>query len=751
MDLSAGLVPAQQPSPAPLDLSAGLVPAQQPGAPTPSASDPGLWDRVKQGAKATMDAYLDPIKGVGEDVAEDVGGVDSIVHNVGEKIHSGLGEALAPQASINKMQELATPSDGSQQLYKGVAGVAEFMLGDEALKGASMTDKLAKIAPMVQKLEKSPALLHIAEQTIAKAQKASSVIAAHPNAANIAGTAFRQAVVGGGQAAIKGDDADEVGLEAGIGAAGGAVGEGLAGVYNAVKPGVTEIAGVAMPKLASQARGVARKIIGADIGEAPKIAAAQQAGSQQVIENVAQRATRKALEDINTTRMPIGVVQNPARALAAPGDMRPYTFDLQTGPAGMDIPESDRMLYRGQTQQIGAQQWTQGSDGVYQPNPSMRVPYSEEEPGTYQGLTGIDPSDQPAELEQPTVRGGGVLQTDDPAIAQQHLTALNEASDGSDDADLLGARDRLQQQLDFYHAAQNAGPKFAPIDTQRAASMVNSFKDASDQIQASAQPVYKKLDEVSGGEFQKWRNQQKAAANDIKRPGSVDAQNAASDRYSEATGHIDQIFKSFAGRANVSPEDYNAAQKAWTASKVLDQVHATVEGMFNGVPKSVSDSIASKYGPGEVQRQITRASTTRLGNLVNRVGLGKLNDVLGQDGVENLYRMADLMSDAKTATRTSELAKHVGRVAGLHGLHAGMGFALGYGGADIAGADSETRWRAAALGAATQGIGSLALRQMAINPHFGQLMDYAARNNVNPKLSIPLLTGALTQGVQAVR
>jgi hypothetical protein len=163
--------------------------------------------------------------------AENVGvgaakGLESTTEGIGSLIQKipGIGDKLIPQEGLTAENKQATPQ-GSDQ-FVGYAGenLAEFMLGDEALKGLSMADKFKQISGAMGILEKSPRLMRAIQMgaDIGKAQtelgpEEQAALKKSPMLARLVGAgmdALRQGAVAGVQQTAK-TGSPEKGLEAG--------------------------------------------------------------------------------------------------------------------------------------------------------------------------------------------------------------------------------------------------------------------------------------------------------------------------------------------------------------------------------------------------------------------------------------------------------------------------------------------------------------------------------------------------------
>lgn len=120
--------------------------------PAPTPPPPSLADQVNEVGDNLA-------KGFGKDILQTTTGLGHIIHNVGEYVHPGLGEAIIPQSGLTAEEAYSHPHGIAQHV--GVAGgsIAEFLLGDEALKGLSMAEKFTQVAKTMKMAENSPRLM----------------------------------------------------------------------------------------------------------------------------------------------------------------------------------------------------------------------------------------------------------------------------------------------------------------------------------------------------------------------------------------------------------------------------------------------------------------------------------------------------------------------------------------------------------------------------------------------------------------
>ena len=142
--------PAQTPR---SDVPPGFVqdnpaPAQSDAAQpsSPAAQQPAQPGIISQLGSAAADAGENFLTGVAKGAGQTVNTVSKALHAI-----PVVGETLAPSAGISAADTLETPHGVAQNFGVGAESIAEAVLGDEALKGLSIGDKLlhaGKVAEM---------------------------------------------------------------------------------------------------------------------------------------------------------------------------------------------------------------------------------------------------------------------------------------------------------------------------------------------------------------------------------------------------------------------------------------------------------------------------------------------------------------------------------------------------------------------------------------------------------------------------
>jgi hypothetical protein len=646
-------------------------------------------------------------------------------HGLDEQISHDQGEAAKPNENM------------SQSVGGGLETIAEFLTGEEALKGLSLGAKLQKIAPVLKTLEKYPRMAKILE------------------------TGIRQGTVGAAQSAEHGESASEALTTGAItGVTGGAAEAVIPAAYGGVKsliakirPRATVLEGANVPVLASQlpkAAPIAGKIATMATPGTEKMAEAQQEGGRNAIVNIAQRATRNGLEKVNALRQRIAAITDPSRLLEAPEGSKGFEFTID-GPPPQEVVEGGGTA-EPRKKQIGTQYVGgkgSGASPTTEAYPEGTFKYGDE--AALPAVSDADPfagkghkepvfqylsSPKGGTAATDVTKGGGQLKFTDPGQAQAYLSHLEDIHDSAQfaempkaqQAQITAARDSMQEQLGLYHAQERLNPHFEPVDAAGLAQHVSSFGDAADQLEASVKPIYQKLDEVSGGQFTALRNQSKAAAKVMFQPGSVKAYEEAVTSKAAADSGIQDLFNRYG--TEVSRPELQSANAAWRDANVLHTIHATVDGAIKGAPQDIADTLG--------KNRLIRGNSleTRLNRMLVKTPRADVERVIGYDGLQNLYRVSDLLSKPETALPTRNVAAEIAReMTRRVGKGALVGGVVGH----IFGQTAVGALTGAALEDGTRFI----LRQAAINPRVGMLVDRAVRHQVNPRIFAPLIASAI--------
>lgn len=214
---------------------------------SPASPQPGTGEQVAQGFGG---AAATTLAGLGK-IGSNIPGVPQVANAVGDVLGlpklNPAGPNANPYETVQKSTEQAAGQ--AQNTFAGKAGgtlenIAEFMTGEETLKGLSEVERLRKLMPVMKMFEDSPKLLA---------------------AAKAAMSAGKVGTVMGAQELAHGGTAEQAGEQAAIGTGLGVVGSALWGAgkygYNALKAaGYSGAALDAVTKIASESAKPAEEI-----------------------------------------------------------------------------------------------------------------------------------------------------------------------------------------------------------------------------------------------------------------------------------------------------------------------------------------------------------------------------------------------------------------------------------------------------------------------------------------------------------
>jgi hypothetical protein len=280
IDLSAGLVPKQGGLPAAgIDLSAGMIPKSR---------------GVSGSRDSPSTTVSDVVSDVGAGFAKGAGQTVNTVSKLLNKIPV-VGETLAPSQGVSAAETLETPTNTAQTVGVGIEGLGEFLLGDEALKGLSLGDKLLSAGKLAKTIEGSPLL---------------------SKAVEIGMNALRTGTVGTVQGLAHGDSVREAATTGGVAAGVGGALETGAQVVKALAPGVKVIAGTEIPIRASETSRVSSAAeFGADSKALQKFDVGQtQPAARKALGEVAGKTAVRAAQD---TVNPLSMSANDSAKISA--------------------------------------------------------------------------------------------------------------------------------------------------------------------------------------------------------------------------------------------------------------------------------------------------------------------------------------------------------------------------------------------------------------------------------------------------
>lgn len=302
--------------------------------------------------------------------------------------------------------------------------------------------------------------------------------------------------------------------------------------------------------------------------------------------------------------------------------------------------------------------------------------------------------------------------------AKESATAAAGAQDTAQGAIKDVAKQATSNAIDRFNSALAKVPGAQRVVLDPAS--LNSFGEGAETVKNAAKPIYQRMDAVEGynGKLGKLQDAYHTAMN------GPDVDYKAADA---AEKGIDDLLQN--KPVGVSTDEMSAAKMAWRDSKVMDKVHAATEGAFNGIPEEIAAE------PGTADRTLKGDTLqTRLGKVMASPARAKeVYRVIGKDGVTNLYQMANLVSKPATAKSTMLLAGLVGSA---------LGGVVGHVAAGVGGAEAGSLLGGGAGAAATDGT-RMVMRKMVMSPRVGQLMNYAVRNNVTPRIAAGIIAAEI--------
>lgn len=154
-----GFVPVDTGTPPP--PPAGFVPtdqAQTTTNPPPKQANDDQWG--SQWASDASDAVKNAVVGAGKGLLSTVSGTDDWAR---KHLPAVLTEnpLTGKPADLQRVHEAATPQGAAQSTGYGLESLAEFIMGDEALKALPVSQRLLKASKIMQSVEESPLLSRV--------------------------------------------------------------------------------------------------------------------------------------------------------------------------------------------------------------------------------------------------------------------------------------------------------------------------------------------------------------------------------------------------------------------------------------------------------------------------------------------------------------------------------------------------------------------------------------------------------------
>jgi hypothetical protein len=480
-----------------------------------------------------------------------------------------------------------------------------------------------------------------------------------PAAAKIVGNmvlgATRQAALAGGQAAVHGQTPEQIRTAALIGGGVGAIAE-------PVTQGVQAVVNRIKP--------IATNVL----GEPVTALASQQPGASSLAENVAsirsEPATAGAQQQASQRALVTRAQQITKRELDNLNAARQARW--QAGSADMNLaPEAqpitappERQLGTGQPQLPSATAGNAPQIEAGQPPSGLA---RTDEMGQYEG------DFQPQQPAQPTTAQPTAGGAPAPQPTSQRVQYIEERP-----------------------------PNFQPIDSHGEAQTVGSFGQAADKIREHAGPVFQAFDDASGGEYTRLRGLRDQAYESDDYKGVRDAEKG-----------IDALFDQPQVKGTLDRLDYKTVKSAWRTSKVLDAVDNVMRRAINIPDPSIAEDAGVWRG---ISGGMLMNGMKRLDSAYGRTAL---EQVLGNDGVTGLTRMASLLQSPQYAAQYGHVINNA--------------------------ADDILAKSTSKIPQTLNWARSLLLNRVATDPKFSKLVEYVAKNRIPQTVANSAISAMLNQ------
>ena len=226
----------------------------------------------------------------------------------------GVVSGIGPNETVHKLEQASQPTNTAQVVGASLEGIAEFMLGDEALKGLSLADRLGLVKKVAELADESPLLKKIIGHGFQAVRQGAAAAAQQ----TLHGATPEEAATTGGAAA-------GIGFGAGLGI------EGAGALYRSIegaRPTTLNIAGTEVPVSQPQTVNPSRTT------RALSTLASRQ-GAQGMIDTATQPAAVKA-----TTGNIINSIQDNL------GHIRAINGNTEPIPEPQTIKEGAQALYK---------------------------------------------------------------------------------------------------------------------------------------------------------------------------------------------------------------------------------------------------------------------------------------------------------------------------------------------------------------------------------------------------------------------
>ena len=311
-----------------------------------------------------------------------------------------------------------------------------------------------------------------------------------------------------------------------------------------------------------------------------------------------------------------------------------------------------------------------------------------------------------------------------------HLEAINEARGAEDamipertvqhDTGLVDAQGKpLMRNETIPARTVEAAPK---INVDETLGRVRTLSDASEELQAAADPVYQRIDDLTGGEFRKTKALMARSENPTVRAG-----------YQKK---IEGMLNDLSASGQMSAEEYKAAKGAFHQMFVLDDISKSFDRSWMGNPGATKIGNAYNGINGKQLLGAIRNARIKYGDI-------GLTEVFGSDRLTNLEEQAALNVTQSQRRFYGEAINNVLDYIQQKDPHLLYHFgAAGIGGA-IGHATGVGFYGGAAAGVGIE-LGAKKLAEMMVaDPKIGQNFAFAIRAGARPENYVPMIVSMI--------
>jgi len=316
--------------------------------------------------------------------------------------------------------------------------------------------------------------------------------------------------------------------------------------------------------------------------------------------------------------------------------------------------------------------------------------------------------------------GAGLVREAGQAASEAVSKILSQkaASEAAPETFASGATSTLQRALDR-------------MGGNRVATPVADYGQAAKQLEQNASSIYDEADRVTDG---RWRAANKAVQ-DAKDSGDKDA-------IAEAQTNLDSLSTGFddANYGQAVKEATDRAQDAFHDKFTLQKIHNGLVKAFDfGAPEAAAMRGSSNTFTGaDLETQLKNLTSD------NSIGHQRMVDLMGQDGLNSLYDLAQTAKNPVQNQRLVDVMKEIATRA--HATGSKTSWASGMLGTFLPSGWAKTAGMGYAAGTAVGAANATAenlLKYVATKPRLVKMATYAAKGNVSTRYAATLMAAAI--------